>query len=103
MGGARREAGANYSAVAAVFVRKAEFKLPQPVEAVARHYQLTPAEMRVLLAAVEGGGGAEVARTLGISEPTVKTHLQRLFGKTGATRQAELVKLVAGFMSPLGG
>jgi DNA-binding CsgD family transcriptional regulator/PAS domain-containing protein len=103
MGGARREAGANYSAVAAVFVRKAEFKLPHPVEALARHYKLTPAEMRVLLAAVEGGGVAEVARTLGISEPTVKTHLQRLFGKTGATRQAELVKLVAGFMSPLGG
>lgn len=103
MGGARRQAGANYSAVAAVFVRKAELELPHPVEALARHYKLTAAEMRVLLATVEGGGVGEVSRTLGISEATVKTHLQRLFGKTGVTRQAELVKLVAGFMSPLGG
>jgi DNA-binding CsgD family transcriptional regulator/PAS domain-containing protein len=103
MGGARRQAGANYSAVAAVFVRKAELALPHPVEALAKHYKLTAAEMRVLLATVEGGGVGEVSRTLGISEATVKTHLQRLFGKTGVTRQAELVKLVAGFMSPLGG
>lgn len=103
MGGARRQAGADYSAVAAVFVRKAELELPHPVEALAKHYKLTAAEMRVLLATVEGGGVAEVSRTLGISEATVKTHLQRMFGKTGATRQAELVKLVAGFMSPLGG
>lgn len=103
MGGARRQAGTDYSAVAAVFVRKAEFELPHPLEALAKHYKLTAAEMRVLLATVEGGGVAEVSRTLGISGATVKTHLQRLFGKTGANRQAELVKLVAGFMSPLGG
>jgi DNA-binding CsgD family transcriptional regulator len=103
MGGARRQAGANYSAVAAVFVRKAELELPHPVEALAKHYRLTAAEVRVLLATVEGGGVAEVSSTLGISEATVKTHLQRLFSKTGATRQAELVKLVAGFMSPLRG
>jgi DNA-binding CsgD family transcriptional regulator len=40
---------------------------------------------------------------LEISEATVKTHLQRQFGKTGTARQAELFKLVAAFMSPLGG
>jgi len=31
----------------------------------------------------------------------VKTHLQRLFAKTGATRQADLVKLAAGCANPL--
>jgi DNA-binding CsgD family transcriptional regulator len=31
----------------------------------------------------------------------VKTHLHRVFAKTGASRQADLVKLAAGFSSPL--
>ena len=43
----------------------------------------------------------ETAEALGIGEATVKTHLHRLFGKTGTSRQADLVKLVAGFSSPL--
>jgi DNA-binding CsgD family transcriptional regulator len=30
-------------------------------------------------------------------------HLRRLFEKTGTGRQADLVKLVAGFASPLAG
>ena len=57
--------------------------------------------MRVLFALVEGGGVPEVAASLGIAETTVKTHLARLFAKTGARRQAELVKLVAGFAVPV--
>jgi hypothetical protein len=35
------------------------------------------------------------------SETTVKTHLQRAFEKTASRRQADLVELVAGYMSPL--
>jgi hypothetical protein len=31
----------------------------------------------------------------------VKTHLHRLFAKTETTRQADLVKLVAAFSTPL--
>jgi DNA-binding CsgD family transcriptional regulator len=100
--GARRQAGANYSAVAAVFVRKAELELPHPVEALARRYGLTAAETRVLLAIVENGGVPEVARALELSEATVKTHLQRVFDKTGSARQAQLVKLVAAFAGPFG-
>jgi DNA-binding CsgD family transcriptional regulator len=101
--GARRQAGRSYAAVAAVFVRQATLDLPSPLATVAELYRLTPAEMRVLLAIVEVGGVPEVAPVLGISETTVKTHLQRVFDKTGTNRQADLVKLVAGFMSPLGG
>jgi DNA-binding CsgD family transcriptional regulator len=99
--GARRRSGALYSAVAAMFVRKASLDLPHPLEAIATTYKLTPAEMRVLMAIVQIGGVPEVASVLGISETTVKTHLQHLFEKTGSNRQADLVKLVAGFMSPL--
>jgi DNA-binding CsgD family transcriptional regulator len=100
--GARQQAGGHLSAVAALFVRKAELELRSPLEIAAKVYKLTPAELRVLLALVEIGGVPEVARALGIAETTVKFHLQRLFAKTGASRQAELVKLVAGFSSPLG-
>jgi DNA-binding CsgD family transcriptional regulator len=52
-------------------------------------------------AVVEVGGVPEVAELLGIGQTTVKTHLHRLFAKTETTRQADLVKLVAGFSSPL--
>jgi DNA-binding CsgD family transcriptional regulator len=99
--GSRQRAGAAYAAVAAVFIRKATLEAPSPLEVIARKYNLTPAELRVLLATVEIGGVPEIADTLGIGEATVKTHLHRIFGKTGASRQADLVKLVAGFANPL--
>jgi DNA-binding CsgD family transcriptional regulator/PAS domain-containing protein len=101
--GARRKAHVAYSAVAAVFVRKAVLELPHPLEAIASTFKLTPAEMRVLMMIVQLGGVPEVAPVLGISGATVKTHLQRIFAKTDTSRQADLVKLVAGYMSPLGG
>ena len=47
------------------------------------------------VAIVEIGGVPDVANMLGISQATVKTHLQHVFGKTSTTRQAELVKLIA--------
>lgn len=99
--GKRRRAQACYSAVAAVFVRKAEIETSSPPEVIAKHYGLTPSELRVLLAIVEIGGVRETSDALGIGEATVKTHLHRVFGKTGMSRQADLVKLVASFSSPL--
>ncbi len=99
--GSRRLAGVSYSAVAAVFVQKADLDLPSPVETIARIYKLTAAEMRVLMATVQIGRIREIAAVLGLSVPTVKTHLRRLFEKTGTKRQADLIKLVAGYMSPI--
>ena len=99
--GKRRRAGAGSAATAALFVRKATLDVPSPSETIARLYELTPTELRVLLAIVEVGGVPEIAEALGIGEGTVKTHLHRLFAKTDTTRQAELVKLVAGFSNPL--
>jgi DNA-binding CsgD family transcriptional regulator len=84
-------------------VHKAELTRTPIPGAIAKHYNLTPAELRVMLAIVEFGGVPDAAQALGIGEGTVKTHLHRLFGKTGATRQADLVKLVAGFSSALTG
>ena len=99
--GARRLTGFAYTAVAAVFIRKAALETSSPPEVIARTYRLTPTELRVLLAIVEVGGVPEVAMAPGVAETTVKTHLGRLFVKTGAVRQADLVKIVAGYASPL--
>jgi DNA-binding CsgD family transcriptional regulator len=101
--GARRKAGTSLAAAAAVFVRKAALDARSPLETVAKVYKLTPAELRVMLAVVEIGGAPEVADALGIAETTVKFHLKRLFEKTGTRRQADLVKVVAGYSGALAG
>ncbi|HWE18686.1 MAG TPA: LuxR family transcriptional regulator [Hyphomicrobiaceae bacterium] len=101
--GARRRAGTSYGAAAALFVHKAALEVASPPEAIAKTFKLTPSELRVLLAIVEVGGVPEAAEALGVGPGTVKTHLLRVFAKTGTSRQAELVKLVAGFSNPLVG
>jgi DNA-binding CsgD family transcriptional regulator len=98
---ARRRAGAHGKVAAAVFVRRATLEIPSSPDVIRRAYQLTPTELRVLLAIVNIGGIPEVATALGVADTTIKTHVGRLFEKTGAGRQADLVKVVAGFSTPL--
>ncbi|TIW67222.1 MAG: LuxR family transcriptional regulator, partial [Mesorhizobium sp.] len=43
------------------------------------------------------------AVALGIGENTLKTHLNRIFAKTGTRRQADLVKLISDMGAPLAG
>jgi DNA-binding CsgD family transcriptional regulator len=74
--------------------------MPTAPEAIAKAYRLTPTELRTLMAIAEIGGVPQVAEALGISETTVKFHLRGVYAKTGSTRQADLVKLVAGFSGP---
>jgi DNA-binding CsgD family transcriptional regulator len=101
--GVRRRAGASYPAVAALLVHRAALDTRATVNVIARAFRLTPRELRVLLGIVEAGGVPETAEALGIAETTVKTHLRRLYAKTATSRQADLVKLVAGYSSPLVG
>lgn len=97
---ARAGFGSGGKAVSAVFVRRASIENPLS-EIIARTFRLTQAELRVMLSIADVGGISETAAALGVGESTVKTHLQRLFSKTGAARQADLVKIVAGFCNPL--
>jgi DNA-binding CsgD family transcriptional regulator len=99
--GARRQVGHRYGAAAAIFRRELSIDMSTPAATAARHYRLTPSESRVLLAILESGAASEAAEALGISVPTVKTHLGNIYVKAGAVRQADLVKLVAGFARPL--
>ncbi len=54
---------------------------------------LTPRERDVLAMLAEGLGNKTIARRLGISEHTVKTHLAGLFAKLGASSRTEAVAL----------
>jgi DNA-binding CsgD family transcriptional regulator len=82
---------------AVVFVARATFETSSCPDLIRRAYRLTPTELRVLFAIVEFGGVPEVATALGIANSTVRTHVGHLFSKTGTSRQADLVKIVAAF------
>lgn len=88
------------SATSALFVWEVSIAKLSASDAIASAFKLTPSELRVLSAIVEIGGVPEVAATLGIADTTVKTHLSRLFEKMAVGRQADLVKIVAGFSTP---
>jgi DNA-binding CsgD family transcriptional regulator len=98
--GLRRRTGAYHEAVAAFFVRKVAADVSAAFETVAQLYQLTPAELRVLAAIAQEEGVTGAAAALEVSPGTVRSHLRRLFDKTGVHRQADLIKLVSGFASP---
>jgi DNA-binding CsgD family transcriptional regulator/PAS domain-containing protein len=94
--GNRQQAGAMYSAVAAVFIRKRALDKPPPLEALTKRYKLTASEVRVLDAVVKVSSVKAMSEMLGVSQATVKTHLHNLFRKTATSRQSDLVKLMAG-------
>lgn len=88
-------------AAAAVFVTPAQIDTLSPVDALAALYELTPTEARVLVAITSGRNRAAAAEALGIADSTVKTHLARVFEKTGTSEQGELAKLVASLTPPI--
>ena len=88
------------TAATMLFVQRASMLPLLAADAIASAFRLTPSELRVLMAIIEIGGVPDIAAKLGVAETTVKTHLGRLFEKTGAGRQADLVKIAAGFAVP---
>jgi DNA-binding CsgD family transcriptional regulator len=88
------------TAVAAVFISSTATSLPPPSDVLATLYDMTPTEARVMLQAGQGHGIANVASVLGMSENTVKTHLARVFHKTGTSRQSEIVALISALAQP---
>ncbi len=57
-------------------------------------YRLTPAEAVITSLLAEGKSVKEIAERTFVRENTVRIHLKKIFDKTGAKRQAELVKIV---------
>ena len=86
-------------AVAAVFIGATPDE-QDAAELMAAAFGLTPAETRVLASLLAGRTLTETAAAFGVAASTTKTHLDNIFGKTGVTRQAELVRLAATVLPP---
>jgi len=54
--------------------------------------ELTPREADVLRLIAAGQSNREIARTLFVSEATVKTHVNRIFAKTGSRDRAQAIR-----------
>ena len=98
--GRRRSIMAPFAPSVAIFAQDPEHVPLMPGEAFARLYHLTGGELRVLLTLAQGLGAKEAADMLGIGEPTVRTHLQHIFSKTGTSRQAEVLQLLQSATPP---
>lgn len=65
-------------------------------------FQLTRTETEVAMLVMDGQTLDETAEALGVSRNTVRAHLRGVFAKTGATRQAQLVKTLLNSVASLG-
>ena len=79
---------------AAIVIREPRNPLTAASLDLADAFQLTKREKEVVSLIADGLTRLQVARKLGMSEGTVRTHLQHLFDKTGTHRQIDLVRLL---------
>lgn len=80
--------------MALVLIIDPEDKPEPPAALLRRLYGLTRAEADIAIRVTHGAHLTDISQELSISLPTVRTHLQHAFDKTGTHRQAELVHLL---------
>jgi DNA-binding CsgD family transcriptional regulator len=83
-----------HAACAVVFITDPAQKERPLQDVLGTFFGLTPAEARV--AGMLGGGSSprEIAQRLDVSSNTIKSQLASIYGKTGTSRQAQLVRLL---------
>jgi DNA-binding CsgD family transcriptional regulator len=81
-------------AAAALFITDPEEEATLDSRALRQLFGLTPAEIRLCIALVKGKSVEEYAHEAGISPNTARTHVKRIYSKTGVRRQSELVSLL---------
>jgi DNA-binding CsgD family transcriptional regulator/PAS domain-containing protein len=74
-----------------------------PEHVVAELFGLTESEALLATLLANGYTLGEAAAKLGLTESSVRTYSKKIFSKTGAKRQAELVRLILKTVSLLGG
>jgi DNA-binding CsgD family transcriptional regulator len=89
-------------AVATIYVTDPERMAEKPEVVFVRLYGLTPAEAKVAAIIVRGRSARQAAEELKLSYNTIKSHLKRIFAKTGTARQADLVRLIVGRAAQMG-
>ena len=88
-------------ATAALFVSSAAVTHDLDLDLLAPLFDLTPAEIRVFNLIAGGRTPQEIAIEIGVAVSTVRTHLLRVFEKTGINRQADLIRMATSLASPL--
>ena len=78
--------------VAIVLVTDPEAGIQDQVESLRERFGFTPAEAAFAVEIVKGDGRQATADRLGITVGTARSHLSKIFEKTGVTLQAELVR-----------
>jgi DNA-binding CsgD family transcriptional regulator len=78
---------------AAVFLEAPVEKTHLPSEAFAKLYGLTDGELRMLISISLSYNVEEAASSIGIKTCTAKTHLQRIYEKTGTAKLSQLMAL----------
>lgn len=63
--------------------------------AVGKCFDLSPAEAKIAVAIAEGHSPEYIAKKHAVELSTVRTQLKAVYSKTGASRQAELVSVLA--------
>lgn len=86
----------------AVFIRDPAGSPRNTHASLRKLFHLTPTEIELALLMVDGLTLDEAAARLGIKKNTARAHLRGIFAKTGATRQAVLVKLLLSSMVGMG-
>jgi DNA-binding CsgD family transcriptional regulator len=86
--------GLRRPAMAVLFVSEPD-KGPETDQAfLQRAFALTEGEARVSAALTQGKSVEEIALASGVTQGAVRTHLKRVFSKTGTRRQGELISLL---------
>ncbi|UWM85370.1 helix-turn-helix transcriptional regulator [Rhizobium sp. SRDI969] len=82
-------------ASAALFLVPAGSQSLLPSDPVTQLYGLSPAETRIFELIVRGETPKAIAKQLGLSASTIKTHVRNIFAKTGTRRQADFARMAA--------
>ena len=88
-------------ATCAILIHEPKTDLPAHGKYLVETFGFTPREIAVLLPMMQGQSVSEIADSLGVALPTVRTHVARLFAKTGSDRQADLIRKVMSAMPPV--
>lgn len=93
-GGFGLDIDANTRPAAIVVLEDAADRRDGDIARLHAEFGLTEREAVVALECLAGGTRAQLAASLRLSESTVRTHLTRIYDKTGTTRKADLVGLL---------
>jgi DNA-binding CsgD family transcriptional regulator len=79
---------------AAIFVSDPASTIEPGSEVLRQLYGMTPAEIRIATLLIQGARVTAIAHRLRITTNTTRTHLKRLFAKTEARSQSDLLRIL---------